>query len=105
MFLPLIDATANNAVLEAMGCGLPVISTAISGVQEAVGETAALLLPVGDAEGLAGAVRDLAADPARRARMSRAGRRQAEALDWAHIGRLHDAMYNEVVRAPARAAS
>ena len=101
LFLPLLDATANNAVLEAMACGLPVISTRISGVEEAVGDEAAALLPVGDAEGLAQAVRELAADPQRRARMGRAGRRRAEALDWARIAEMHDAMYAELARRPS----
>ena len=107
LFLPLLDATANNAILEAMACGLPVISTRISGVEEAVGDEAAMLLPVGDVEGLAAVALDLAADPERRARMGRAGRRRAEALDWANIGRMHDAMYAQLARrssAPERAA-
>jgi glycosyltransferase involved in cell wall biosynthesis len=34
LFLPLIDSTANNSLLEAAACGVPVVTTDLPGVQE-----------------------------------------------------------------------
>jgi len=97
LFLPLIDATANNAVLEAMACSLPVISTDVGGVKEAVGDEAGLLVTPGDARALADAVMKLARDPERRSAMGRAGRERAEWLDWSIIGAMHDRAYRALL--------
>ena len=61
--------------LEAMGCGLPVVACSGSGASEAVlhGETG-LLVPPGDTDALAGALRQLLADVAAREAMGRRGR-------------------------------
>lgn len=66
-------------LLEAMAAGLPVISTTVNGIPEAVehGATGLLVSP-DDAAGLARAIERLAADPTLRARMGSAGRRRCE---------------------------
>ena len=63
------------AVLEAMGAGLAVVATDVTGHQDVVvdGETG-LLVPPRDARALAAAIGALLDDPERRARMGRAGR-------------------------------
>jgi glycosyltransferase involved in cell wall biosynthesis len=101
LFLPLTDATANNAVLEAMACGLPVISTDVGGVKEALGDDAGILCPAGDAGAFSRAVSRLALDADERASMAIAGRRRAEALDWSVIGRMHHEMYSELIQRPS----
>ena len=62
-------------ILEAMAAGLPVVSTPVGAVPDAVleGETG-LIVPSGDASALADAIRTLAGDAALRERMGRAGR-------------------------------
>lgn len=69
------------SVLEAMAAGLPVVSTPIAGIPEAVveGETG-FLVPPGDRAALADRLARLLADPALRAAMGAAGRGRAEAL-------------------------
>ncbi|TCZ62945.1 glycosyltransferase family 4 protein [Roseicella aquatilis] len=66
------------SIVEAMLCGLPVVTTDIRGPREMVlpGETG-LLVPPATVEPLATALRSLAEDPARRARMGEASRARA----------------------------
>jgi glycosyltransferase involved in cell wall biosynthesis len=51
LFLPVINATANNAILKALACGTPVISTLVGGVPDYVNDESGWLLPVGDVVG------------------------------------------------------
>lgn len=50
LYLPLIDSTANNALNEALACGLPVITTNIGGVDDYIYSPGALLASPGDAK-------------------------------------------------------
>lgn len=67
------------AILEAMAAGKPVIATAIGGTDEVVehGQTG-LLVPQGDVEALAAAMRELAEDSALRMRLGAMARVRAE---------------------------
>ncbi len=85
------------AVLEAMACGVPVVSTRSGGVSEALGDSGGLLAPVGDVEGLAGHVLALLEDPALGRRIGRAGRRRAEEqFDLERIVPRYEALYERV---------
>jgi glycosyltransferase involved in cell wall biosynthesis len=64
-----------NVVLEAMACGIPVVTTACGGVREAVRDgTEGFVCELRDAPGLAHALETLWGDPELRKRMGRAGR-------------------------------
>ena len=80
LVLPSYREGLPRSVIEAMACGVPVVASDIPACRELVepGETG-LLVPVGEPAALATAIRALASDPARRAAMGLAARRQAEA--------------------------
>lgn len=62
-------------LMEAMGMGLPVVSTAINGIPELVEDGhSGLLVPPSDVDALAAALRTLASDPQRRSEMGAHGR-------------------------------
>jgi glycosyltransferase involved in cell wall biosynthesis len=71
------DATANNAILEAMACGLPVVATDIGGSKEYLGTEMAILCPPRDPQSLATGISSLLADKEIATRMSMAARRRA----------------------------
>ena len=65
---------------EALRAGVPVVATRVGGTPEITGEDAALLVPAGDAERLADAVRAVLTDPALAARLRKAAAERARAL-------------------------
>jgi glycosyltransferase involved in cell wall biosynthesis len=67
------------AALEASAAGRPLVASRVASLPEIVVDgTTGVLVPSGDADGLARALVDLARDPAARARMGAAGRARAE---------------------------
>jgi colanic acid/amylovoran biosynthesis glycosyltransferase len=67
----------SNAVIEAMSCGLPIVTTSCGGMGEAVTDgVEGYLVPVRDADAMAAALARLAEDPDLRRRMGMNGRRR-----------------------------
>jgi glycosyltransferase involved in cell wall biosynthesis len=62
---------------EALRAGVPVVATRVGGTPDLTGEDAALLVPVGDTERLAAAVRAVLTDPALAARLRQAALERA----------------------------
>lgn len=68
-----------NAALEGMACGLPLVTTDVGGMAEAVTDgVEGFLVPPRDSESMAAALERLYADPERRRRMGAAARRRVE---------------------------
>lgn len=64
--LPLTDSTANNALLEMMACGTPIVTTDVGGVRDYVQGGGIAMQRPGDSEGFARAVDALLNDAATR---------------------------------------
>ncbi|GAB4170645.1 MAG: hypothetical protein OHK0024_06670 [Thalassobaculales bacterium] len=79
--LPSLHEGSAMVILEAMASGLPIVTTANAGSPVSDG-VEGFIVPVGDAEALAGRLALLAGDPALRARMGAAARATAERHDW-----------------------
>lgn len=74
------------SVMEAMACGLCVVSTNVGGLTYLVEDGAdALLVPPADEEAMTAAVRRILKDPGLAGRLSSAGRAKVERFDWAAV--------------------
>ncbi len=88
------------SVLEAMACGLCIVSTDAGGLRHLLQDGQdALLTPRGDAEAMAAAVRRILTEPGLAARLSSNARRKAETFDWTVV--LPE-LERELTRAAAR---
>ena len=67
-----------QVIVEAFAAGVPVVATDVGGVAEAFGDTVRLI-PAGDADAAAGALREIVADPRLREELVRGGHDQAAA--------------------------
>jgi glycosyltransferase involved in cell wall biosynthesis len=71
--------------LEAMAVGVPVVSTRTGAIPEVLGD-AALLVPVGDVDALAGALERLVVDAEERRRLIAAGSVRVARYSWTQAG-------------------
>ena len=86
------------SVAEALACGLGVVSTNVGGLPDFITDgDDGLLVPPGDAEGMAAGVRRLLQEPGLAARFSRNGRRKAESMDWTKVLPLWEALFSNDV--------
>jgi glycosyltransferase involved in cell wall biosynthesis len=97
LLMTLEAATANNAILEAMACGLPVVSENIGGVSEYTGTKCAMLCVPGSAEALVKSILMLYEDQDMVARMSLLARERAEELDWCRVAERTVRLYENLL--------
>jgi glycosyltransferase involved in cell wall biosynthesis len=97
MVLPMFEATANVALLEAISCGLPLVVSDISGVADYVSSNEAALAPPRDAEQMAEHVLGLLGDHEQRERLSIASRNRALQFDWRIIAEQIRGVYRKVL--------
>jgi colanic acid/amylovoran biosynthesis glycosyltransferase len=102
--LPSLSEGIANAALEAMACGMPVVSTDCGGMREAIADgVEGVIVPVRDPGAIAGALKRLIAEPALANRLGEAARRkilQSFSLD-SHIHEWVD-LFQSVAECPAR---
>lgn len=87
------------SVIEAMACGLCVVSTNVGGIPYLLEhETDALLVPPNDPGAMADAVRRILTEPELAERLSRNARRKAEQFDWGTILPQWERLLTEVAQ-------
>ena len=82
MVLPLFEATANVALLEALSCGLPIVTSDMEGIRDYVSRNEAVLVPERDPEAMAKHVLNLLEERDQLQKLSQASRKRALAFDW-----------------------
>ena len=89
------------SVLEALACGVPVVSTNVGGIPALLRHDAtALLVPPGDAPAMAQAILGLLREPGRARALADAGRAHAARFDWATVAPQLTAHYRRIRAAP-----
>jgi len=97
LLLPLDDCTANNALLEGMAAGLPVLATELSGVRDYATEECAEFVAPRDPEAIVESLSSLVDAPDRLSRMAAASRNRALELDWEQVGRQMLQVYQTIL--------
>lgn len=93
LYLPLRDSTACNSLLEAMACGLPIITSKVGGNMTYLEGTANILIDKEDEESFIQETIALLSDRKRISEMGRSSREKALDLDWSktakHVATFH----------------
>jgi len=96
--VPLLDCTANNAILEAMACGVPIVSTDLPSVKTYLDNTMSILGREGNPGDLYEAVEKLYIDPQLRSGMAVNARRRAEKkFDWNVVAKQTVALFSSLL--------
>jgi glycosyltransferase involved in cell wall biosynthesis len=97
LLLTVEDATANNALLEGMACGLPIVAEKVGGIPQYVNEECAILTDQSRAEPLIEAIMSLSKNSVDQKEMAQASRARALELSWTKIAAQTEALYSSLV--------
>ncbi len=97
LYLPMIDNTACNSILEAMACGLPVISNNVGGNVNYMENTKNILVTNGDDESFVRETIALLSDEKRLIEMAKLSREKSLKLDWSKVSREVESFYEQKV--------
>ena len=96
LLLPLENATANNTVLEAMACGLAIISTSCGGLGEYTTRRCSFLEKQGDTESIIRRVIQLKNSPRLMDKMGFESRKKAESFSWEKVSKEIQVLYKRI---------
>ncbi len=95
--LPSLNEGMSNAILEAMACGLPVITTNVGGCDELVSDGVnGLVVEKADSNALSRALFKYAEDHALITQHGKMSRKVAEAMSWREVSRRYLNLYRRV---------
>lgn len=96
LLMPLQNATANNALLEGMACGLSIISSDLQAVREYTQNSGAVLIKNNDVNTFEDEIRKLMNDTDKRDKLRLSSRARALELSWRNIAKSYDALYKNL---------
>lgn len=99
LMMPLLDATANNAILEAMACGTPVITNRTCGTDDYVVPSGGWVVEPNTREAWIETVIAISSDRAALAARRAQARAWAERLSWSNLIHQYRALYEAARRA------
>lgn len=97
LVMPMLDCTANNAILEAMACGTPVMANRVGGIPEYVDPSCNFVMDGKKADEWVSLLTDLARNPAALAARRAAVRAWAERFSWSRIAPQYMDFYRQVM--------
>ena len=93
LLLPIIDCTANNTLLEAMACGVSIITNDVGGVRDYVDNRCAHIVEPGNIDVMADRLLTLLDNDDLRQEMSRKAREKSLQFDWKVIAERMKEVY------------
>jgi glycosyltransferase involved in cell wall biosynthesis len=94
LFMPMEDSGANNAIIEALACGLPVVTTDVGGIRNYGGESVFSLVANNDDEGCLNLLEQYLTNAELRQTVGKACRAFAEErLEWAVVAKEYIRAY------------
>ena len=97
LLMPLVDATANNSMLEAMACGLPIVATDLPGVRDYLDENCACMVPLGDGEKFRETILSLLDNPSQRSVLGQRARTKSLEYSLPLIARKTEEVYRQII--------
>jgi len=97
LYLPLLDATACNSILEGLASGLAIITSAVGGNMAYLNGSENFLIPADDEEQFVHTALDLLAKPDKCQKIGQSSRELSFRYDWNNVAKEVEAFYQEML--------